>query len=121
MRLDDQQRRVRGPSHETKDDVESQEEPVIGVVVGQASQGKVDQLPTERDLGERGHSGHTERREPGVRGRESTTINVTADGTAKTDSGCSRVFLQGINKKKILNKIKFKILIRKDILSANYR
>ena len=37
MRLDDQQRRVRGPSHETKDDVESQEEPVIGVVVGQAS------------------------------------------------------------------------------------
>lgn len=50
MRLDDQQRRVRGPSHETKDDVESQEEPVIGVVVGQASQGEVDQLPTERDL-----------------------------------------------------------------------
>lgn len=54
MRLDDQQRRVRGPSHETKDDVESQEEPVVSVIVGQASQGEVNQLLTQGDLGRTG-------------------------------------------------------------------
>lgn len=56
VRLDDQQRRVRDPAHKAEDDVGGQEEPVVGVVVGQASQGEVDQLPTERDLGRAGHT-----------------------------------------------------------------
>ena len=68
MRLDDQQRCVRGPSHETKDDVESQEAPVVRVVVGQAPEGEAHQLLTQGGLGRAGHSSHAERRRKPVSG-----------------------------------------------------
>ena len=119
VRLDDQQRCVRGPSHETKDDVESQEEPVIWVIVGQAFQGEADQLLTQGGLGRAGHSSHAERRREPVSEGGVIAINVTADGIKKRFELFKDLLAR--DQKKVPNKIKFKILIRKDILSANYQ
>lgn len=50
MRLDDQQRDIRCPSHKTKHNTDAQKESVVSVIIGQSFQCKMNQLLTKGDL-----------------------------------------------------------------------